>query len=254
MTCRLLIVASLTMIPGFGVAMEITPAPPSNAANTSAPFDWSGLYVGLRLGYGWQNGHFTDNEYNVVLPDLPPYEFDVPVNGASYAIETGYNWQAENLVYGLVGELGHMDLAGSAFPTLIDLYGDPYDAAGTFDGGWYASLAARLGYALDRTLVYAKAGGLYSGARVGFLDTCTTGTCGGGTIDGSREIGLGIVLGAGAEQAITDNLALTVEYNFNLFGSTPIVGTGGGSQAGNNFTIGSNITNHQVKLGLNYRF
>ncbi|MBK1793341.1 porin family protein [Devosia sp. WQ 349] len=246
-------IISLTSVVSANSADETFIAPPP-INNYNSTFDWSGGYIGAHLGYGWQRGHFADSEYNGGFPSFPAYAFDVDVHGAVLGAQAGYNWQSADVVYGLEGELGYMRIEGSAFPPFLDPFDAPYDGAGTFGGGWYGSLAARLGYALDRSLVYGKIGGIYSGARVGFLDTCSTGTCGGGTFDASRDLGLGLVVGAGLEHAITDTITAKAEYNFNYFGSTTISGPGGGTSTGLDFNIGSKVSTHIVKIGLNYKF
>jgi outer membrane immunogenic protein len=237
-------------------ADPIQPIQPSVVYATPTTFDWTGGYIGATIGYGWQSGHFEDSEYNVGLPWFPPYEFDVEANGGSVGFQAGHNWQNDKLVYGLEAELGYMNAVGSGFPPFSDPFGDPYDGAGTFSGGWYGSLAAKLGYSLDRTLIYGKLGGIYSGAKVGFLDTCPALACGGpGTIDSSTDLGWGVVLGAGVEHAITENISLKAEYSYSNFGTKNISGTiVGGGRDGDIVNIGSSISAHAVKIGANIRF
>src|SRR5690606_6653050 len=111
-------------------------------------------------------------------------------DGVQGGLQGGFNWQAGRRVIGLEGEFGYLDLNRQKFPPGVDpILNAPYDAAGTLDSGWYAGLGARLGYAFGRTLLYSKAGGVWSAAKIGYLDTCITAPCGNGTLDASDRAG-----------------------------------------------------------------
>jgi outer membrane immunogenic protein len=234
----------------LGVAGFASAADPEMPA---AAFDWSGAYVGANLGYAWSHADFTDAEYNGIRL-LPDVHWDLDENGLLGGIQAGYNWQRGHVVFGLEGELGYLDLDDKSFQGM-DPVGVPYDAYGTVDGGWYASLNARLGYAWDRTLVYGKLGAVYSRAEVGFLDMCTIAPCGDSMTDASERVGWGYQLGAGLEHAIADKWTIKAEYAYFDFGDQTISGEAvGGTFAGLRYDIDSDLTAHTLRIGANYRF
>src|SRR5690606_35166038 len=106
-----------------------------------------------------------------------------------------------------------------------------------------------------RTLLYSKAGGVWSAAKIGYLDTCITAPCGNGTLDASDRAGWGYQLGAGVEHALTDRWTLRAEYAYFDFGTTTITGTAvGGGSNGRSFNIDADLYVHSLKIGANYRF
>ena len=85
--------------------------------------NWSGLYVGGNLGYGWGDGN-TDVSF---LPS--PVEFRIDNNttlgarssGAIGGAQLGYNWQIGSLVTGLEADIQGSGIKGSAraIPTVL---------------------------------------------------------------------------------------------------------------------------------------
>lgn len=218
-------------------------------------FDWSGAYAGVHLGHGWADADFKDAEYNGG-GSFPIVKWDVYDKGLLGGFQGGYNWQSKDIVYGLEGEIGYLDFDKKKFPPGIDpVLLSPYDAAGKIEGGWYAGLSGRLGYAHGRTLVYGKVGAVYSNASLGFVDTCTTGTCGNGTIDSEERAGWGYQLGAGMEHAFSDRWSLKAEYAYFDFGKNTVSGRGiGGVSNGIRYDVDADLKVHMLKVGLNYRF
>src|SRR5690606_19045367 len=125
----------------------------------------------------------------------------------------------------------------------------PGDTFASLDNGVYAGLSARLGFAMDRTLIYAKAGGVYSWGDFSVVDACSTGFCGPGLMSGSETVGFGYQVGGGIEHAFTDNWTGKIEYSYFDFGSRNVAYTGTGS--GN---YSADLSAHTVKIGLNYKF
>jgi len=186
----------------------------------------------------------------------PTVKWRTRSDGLLAGINAGHNWRDDNLVFGIEGEIGRLNLSGRRRqPGQDPVLGLPYDAYGSVDKGWYGGLSARLGYALDRTLFYTKAGVVYSTAKLGFSDTCTTDPCGNSTIDASKKVGWGYQLGAGVEHAFTRRWTVKAEYAYMDFGHTTLRGRGvGGGSDGTTFNVRSDLSVHTVKIGLNYKF
>lgn len=246
-----IIIAGALLLGCAGVASAAGAEPTSG---NQSPYDWSGSYIGLHLGYGWGDSTFVDNEYNGV-GTFPEVKWGVKSDGLIGGLNGGHNWHRDDFVYGIEGEVGHLNLSGNRLQPGVDPLGDPYDGFGTVGKGWYGGLSARAGYALDRTLLYAKAGVVYSAAKLGFSDTCTVAPCGNSTANASEKVGWGYQLGAGLDYALTDRWIVKAEYAYMDFGKSKISGQGvGGGFAGVPFSIRSDLSIHTLKLGVNYKF
>lgn len=243
----------IILIAGVSASSAADLMRPAPAVPTA--FDWTGAYVGLHLGYGWGDSDFVDSEYNGAPPYYPVVNWSVDSDGWLGGAQAGYNFQHGAAVFGVEGEIGYLNLRGTKVQPGLDPYGFPYDGYGKVRGGWYGAISARLGYALDRTLIYVKGGAVYSGAKLGFLDTCTEDPCGNTTISISKKVEWGYLLGAGVEHAWTDNLTAKIEYAYMDFGRSTIHGLGyvGGWNAVP-FNIRSDLSVHSVRLGINYKF
>jgi outer membrane immunogenic protein len=133
----------------------------------------------------------------------------------------------------------------------------------TNNNRWITTVAARFGWAIDRWLVYGKAGGGWVGNDNLTLTNLTTGvsfTCGSArapftsfTSCGNNSTG-GWLVGAGFEYAFTNNWTVKLEYDYLGLGSrTLFIPATAPLLAGDTFT--SNNRNVQmVKVGVNYLF
>jgi outer membrane immunogenic protein len=156
-------------------------------------FSWNGFYAGVHLGYG--------------SSDASGLELDGFVGGA----QIGFNVHlSPNWVIGLETDISATGISG-----------------GGVDQPWIWSGRARLGYAMDRTLIYGTVGvaasRLDAGVSSGFI---------------------GAVYGAGIEWAWTRNWTVRVEYLHYDFGDEIFAFLGPVT------TLDTDV----VRLGANYRF
>lgn len=214
-------------------------------------FTWNGPYVGAFGGYGFGyagatndttagNGDGFDEEFADVTLGLMP-------RGAIGGVTLGYNHQSGAFVVGAEATGGYMAL-GDAF----SLFTDPGASAvldddeGTVGYGFYATLAGRVGVALNRTLLFATAGGIitqYTGTY-GNLDGGVTDTDDTTTLFGPQY---GYLIGGGAEFAFDANWTARLEYNYFDLGTDTTTNIDG-----DEFTHRNNA--HLVRFGLNYLF
>lgn len=133
--------------------------------------DWSGAYAGLKVGqtsgdWDYDNGYYANT-------------FDSGTTVGGFA---GYNLQRGNLVFG--GEVGltHLGITDPGYT--------PWGIGNVLE------LKGRLGYAMDRVMVYGT---------LGYMS---------GTIsDGSNEFDLnGMTYGIGAEFMVTDRVFAGLEF------------------------------------------
>jgi outer membrane immunogenic protein len=215
----------------------------ANAADLSAPgykdgpyvpMSWTGFYIGAHLGGAWG--------------DMDIKDVDKLNGGAKYTLSSsdvitggqfGYNWQRSNVVFGFESDIGWLGLNGQKF--------DPNFPGGTFSGlgsGFYGTLTGRLGYAFDRTLVYAKGGyALFSGQA--FVDNSAGGFGGGRVFTG---IWNGWTVGTGVEYLLTPLWSIKIEYQHFDFGSQDALLI---TPANGNFRYSNDLTADSVKAGVN---
>jgi outer membrane immunogenic protein len=139
-------------------------------------FTWTGFYVGVNAGYGWNaNDSIVVNGLRFDLDDEGGF-----VGGA----QAGYNYQIGSFVVGLEGDIQYADFGGD---DRFDFDGDGIldDDFNTSD--WFGTVRARAGVAFDRALIYATGG-------FAFADDAN-----------------GWTVGGGVEYAFTNNLSAKIE-------------------------------------------
>ncbi|MCB5173796.1 MULTISPECIES: outer membrane protein [Microvirga] len=214
-----LLLASVALFGFAGVAsaadLPVRTAPPAPIVAAVPIFTWTGFYVGVNAGYGWQ-----DNNQNSVF--VPAGTFAAPFAGASGVVafgdesgdgfvgggQIGYNYQFGSFVAGVEADLQWADLgADRGLATFPGTFPPSFVAAGTAGGiDWFGTVRARLGVAFDRALIYATGGFAYGGGDTNdefngiFFNN-----------NGNNDVRTGWVLGAGMEYAFTNNLTAGIE-------------------------------------------
>lgn len=224
----------------------------SSSPLAASMYDWSGAYAGVFAGLSNVRSRVTD---------IDGTEFHNNTGGTHSRSGTsglvggtvGYNWQKGSFVYGAELEAGYIfndhfwainEPGQSAPPAMLTEY------------GFYGMAAARLGYALDRVLIYGKfgattarirsAGGEFQGvgdpddARWGF-DSDEAGY--------GDKMRFGFAVGTGVEWAATDRWSVKGEYLYMNFGSKTYRGV---DPTGGRFRFRDDL--HTFKIGLNMHF
>jgi outer membrane immunogenic protein len=191
-------------------AIYETPQAPV-AQETFAPaFSWTGGYIGIHGGYGWAEGDFVDSVGTTASDDF---------DGGRLGAFVGYNWEmSSGFVAGIEGD--------------VNYDWNDNDYAGGFNAGteFSGSVRGRIGYAMDRTLIYAAGGW-----------TATNGFVEGPGVDESETFH-GWTVGAGVDYAFTDNMFGRLEYRYNDFGDKNVAG------------INADFDQHVVNVGLAVKF
>jgi outer membrane immunogenic protein len=133
--------------------------------------------------------------------------------GGLLGARVGYNWQKSNFVFGLEGDANAVIGAkGSSY-----LPSPPTSYVVQSKQAWTSDVRARLGYAIDKTLLYAAAG-----AAFGDVHT-TYGGAGyappGGVPFSVTTQRVGWTVGAGAEYAFSDKIVGSLDYRYTDLGS-----------------------------------
>ncbi|MDQ0458246.1 outer membrane protein [Rhizobium paknamense] len=208
MKFRSLALAALTFVaagPVFAadpVYEPVAPSAISGGQKSYSAYDWSGFYLGVQGGYNWNQikafGSKTDRD------------------GGSVGAHAGYNFQSGSIVYGIENDFNYS-----------------FDDKGNAKSEWDASGRARVGYTMDRTLIFATAGLAAAGAKA---DVPASGK--------KDEILIGWTAGAGIEHALTDHILIRGEYRYSDFGKKDFGGSVGDFSA----------TQHKVVVGASYKF
>jgi outer membrane immunogenic protein len=181
---------------------------PVSAFPTKAPtryvLDWSGPYIGVHAGYGFGN-------FDATATALDP-------SGGFGGIQSGYNWQvSRNWVVGIESDSSWGSINDTVGASNVDV-----DAMGT--------VRARLGYAMDRWMVYGTGGLAWAHADAAYNA---------GTVN--DRFYLGWAAGAGIEYLITPRWSAKLEYIYSDFGKI----TDNADTA--------NLSASTIKVGVNYR-
>jgi outer membrane immunogenic protein len=198
---------------------------------------WTGPFVGLHVGGIWGNVDVRDLDG---LNGGAKYSFDP--SGAIGGGQFGYNVQRGQVVFGIEFDLGYHGMTGKKF--------DPNFPGGTFSGldsvGFYGDVVGRLGYAFDRTLVFATGGFATTSSQV-FVDNTAGGFGGGRAPSGSFDSGW--TVGGGVEYLIAPSWSLKAEYKHFDFGTENAVLV---TPAHGNFRYSNDLTADSVTVGVNF--
>lgn len=215
----------------------------------SAPYDWSGFYVGVNAGIGGGN---AKHPFNIADPaGVSVLNGSLNVTGAGFigGAQVGYNIQNGGFVWGVEGDIqyAHVDHRVSAAFAVPGVGGLDVNAGTRLD--WFGTIRARVGAPVtDRFLAYATGGVAY-----GQTTSSINASSGGVTAfeASSRNTKWGWTIGAGGEYAVTDNMSLKTEYLYTDLGKANVINAniGGGTA-----TLDRDYRFHTVRVGLNFKF
>jgi outer membrane immunogenic protein len=196
--------AALVCTPGTAFAADVMRSSPYYyGAPAPMTYNWTGAYVGANIGYQWSSATHSDAN----------------PNGFAGGIQGGYNWQIDQLVFGM-----ETDLQASG--------ADDTFASWKFSNPWFGTLRARAGYAMNNVLFFGTLGMAYGGGKVEWAGVSET------------NVHFGWTAGAGIEVGLTPNWSAKAEFlyvdlsdqRYNMFGG--------------NTGFESSI----LRFGANYRF
>jgi outer membrane immunogenic protein len=270
------LVTALAALP-FGSVAQATDMPVKALPPVIPGVNWTGFYLGGHLGYGWGNKDFS-------LPDIAGQKFgdctgshqecfdfsklgspalSHKLAGLLGGVQAGFNLQSGAFVYGVEGQLSWTDMKKDSLSKLGQFHyvNCWYDIAKEIDlkahteVSWVATLSGRIGYAIDRVLIYAKGGVAFADQDYNWIVT-----------KGSKDLATakfsdthtGWMVGGGAEWALWHNWSAKLEYNYMDFGTETINVAASvclsGSCSKKDVRVDIDERMHVVKLGINYRF
>src|SRR5271167_3184415 len=209
---RFMIVGAFALLAGEqALAADLPPPAPmprAPAVYVPAPlplYTWTGFYIGGNAGVGWQQGNLGDTAGNSFATSNSlkglgggqvgvDYEF---YNGVVVGAEAMFDWRFNN------NNTSTATLNGTGIVPA------PQGSI-TVNNQWLTTATGKLGYAWDRVMVYAKAGGAWVGssnpsfAVTGFPSVTPS----------SSSSNWGWTVGAGAEYAFYSGWSARIEYDY----------------------------------------
>jgi opacity protein-like surface antigen len=233
---------------GSAHATDLSVTKPGEAP-VVGPWNWTGIYVGGHIGGAL--------EYSKLQDPFGTVSFGDSVTGTGFigGGQVGADYQIGNVVIGGAGDLSWASSRGDE--TCFGLTGGAFFASNcSADPTLFSTITGRLGYAFDRTLVYAKGGAAWEHNNVDMTINLNPGNH---FLAGATSYGeWGWTLGAGVEYALTPAWSIFSEYDYLSFAShsvatpytpgNPLPGHPNGPIAG----LSNNV--QEFKLGLNYKF
>ena len=193
-----------------------------------ATYDWSGGYVGVNAGAAFNTSTFRSNYGYTGQDDIGQDALDLindldfsasPDEGAFQAgVVAGYNMQMSNFVLGLEGDFNYLGFSGTVKNNATGVMSQVLEPETTnatdkidYEGTWYGTVRARVGYAFDNLLIYGTGGLAYGQLDIKEKLDATNGTES-ATWNSERSAWkMGWTLGGGLEYAI-DRWTLGLEY------------------------------------------
>ncbi|WP_112662928.1 outer membrane protein [Microvirga flavescens] len=207
-------------------ARKVAPAP---IVPVVPAFTWTGFYVGVNAGYGWN----TNND-NVFVPGIG---FVSSNNDGGFVGggQIGYNYQIGQFVIGAETDIQYADIGGNNNNAVFVGNGAVLGFNNNSSDNYFGTVRVRAGYAFDRALIYATGGFAYGDVAGNSFSSSSNG---------------GWTVGGGVEYAFTNNLTAKLEGlyvnldrgNDNLLLNNVAFGNNGNTEFG------------VVRAGLNYKF
>ncbi len=226
------------------VALGVT----SQAASAGpAAYNWSGIYIGGQLGYGWSStaGGPTN------LYDDPGSDPDVTLDPFSYSGsgligggEVGYNWQSGPAVLGIVGDFSGTNIHGS--------YTDPdnlFTAESTIS--WLTTARVNIGMPLGSMLLYGTGGvavGAINSSLHDFYDDDVVIT------NNAYNTKVGWTVGAGIAAPLGKNWFVKTEYLYVDLGTQDFTFSEPDPPGWALITSSNHTTANILRASLDYRF
>ena len=199
----------------FGASVIASPA-------MADEVNWTGFYGGVNLAVTTGRSSWSD----IVVPsdtdqNLPGEFSRESATGVGGGVQFGYQREFGHMVIGAEARAGYADLQGSG--QCLGQYGD-FSAQCTTKLGFNGGVAARLGVATGRALIYATGGVNWADLKLEPANEKGFSTTGGyGSTSRTRA---GYLVGGGFEYALDNHLSLGVEYNYHDYGSFDAAFTG----------------------------
>jgi outer membrane immunogenic protein len=235
------------------------------------PCNWTGFYMGANVGYAFEGNADVTLDLGGQWNNFPhPRDADVVgplgsrdlnASGVVAGGFLGYNYQWHRFVFGAEADVDYVGLRDSFNSGIVTVNPRPlFPSLGgvrhSYETNYLATVGPRVGYAVDRFLLYAT-GGLAIGdlkfsQRIVEPQSVFSEE---GSSDGTQ---VGWTVGGGVQYCIAEHWSARVEYRYTDLGCTDFntAATEGGTPSTEIFTGHHEacLTYHSVTAGLAYKF
>lgn len=208
-----------------GQAPPHVPSVPQVAV--TAPFTWTGAYLGINGGYGWGHTNWSN-------PAIDSELRRIELSGGLVGGQIGYNWQRGRFVFGLESDLDWTSLSGGRSDSAICQFNGG-DQCRTSQS-WLGTTRGRLGYVFGSWLPYITGGAAYGDVK----------SVQSGTTDSSTR--LGWAAGGGVEYSLSRRWSAKFEFLHLDLGTATFMG------AASNSPISVPAKDDIVRAGINYHW
>jgi outer membrane immunogenic protein len=236
-------------------------APPPPVA---AVFGWTGFYVGVNGGYGWNQSQdvavsgspLVTTSQTVAIPTVP---FFVPIRpeGGLAGGTIGWNYQFGRGVAGIEADFDWADIHDSGFIDLPAVRTDVRTSASQ-KIDYFGTVRGRLGFlATNPLLLYATGGLAYAEVKSNgnINENFNQAVIGRQFIASDSQVRVGWTVGVGAEWKFTPNWSVKGEYLYYDLGGYTIQGNQSNPVNGIDFaTYSFSTRGNIVRAGINYQF
>ena len=242
--------------------MSFATTVPASAADVSVPtgVEWSGFYAGVNAGAAMSSGdltsatEYTDTGYfdgSSVTSIDKAGKADYDETSFTGGGQIGYNFQHDNLVIGVEGDLNYLglntsDSASAVYPCCAP---DSFTVKQDLSVDWLATARGKLGVAVNQVLLYGTGGLAFGNVdhHGHFSDTFEPYSFDSGSCSGVRT---GWTAGAGIEWMMVENASLKLEYLYYDLGSVSAGSTVPGYD--NKFHNEADVSGSIIRAGFNW--
>lgn len=244
----LLSVAGLAAIATPAFAADLAPrtyVPTKAPPMVSPAYDWSGFYVGINGGGGWNRNCWSNTSFFGTPVSPSSAEGCSTSSGGTVGGQIGYRWQSASWVFGVEAQGNWANISGSnsslVFPTITNQ--SNVDSFGLFTG--------QIGYAWNNVLLYVKGGAAVTGNQYSSWSIPT-----GAELSTANDSRWGGTVGVGFEYGFAPNWSVALEYDHLFMGTDNNAFTGVAPA-----NLGINTRNEDISQNIdlvtariNYRF
>lgn len=185
----------------FVFAASIASVVNTPASAEESLYDWSGFYGGVHIGAGSGNTDVVDLDGGF-FTFRPGQRFEFDGNGLVLGAHIGAQYQADGFLFGLEASASHSKIDDRIVSPFF-----PGSDTLELKQDFLLTATARIGYAIDRWLVYAKGGYAGTEFKLSAFDSFNN------TGFATKEWHNGYVLGGGFEYAVTRNVSFGIDYS-----------------------------------------
>jgi outer membrane immunogenic protein len=224
----------------YAADMPAKVPPPAPAA-----FDWSGCYIGVEGGGGWGRSEQVAAATALAASTITGrFNLDGGLAGGTGGCNLEYN----NFVFGLEDDFSWTNIHGSHNdlpPFVTTTLSETHEK-------WLNTLRGRVGYAIDRVMVYGTVGAALAGTQVLVSNPAIFGTL------ADHQVHSGWVAGAGVEWAFWSlpwaDVTFKAEYLHADFGSTLYFNPSVVLPGATIVTRETHLSDDIVRAGVNLKF